>query len=223
MIPVGPGETAYRDLLGDLQTIDANAEIILVATETPPDDWTRLTAAASCRLRWVEATAGRAAQMNRGVEAALGDYFWFLHADSRVDEAALKAFNATVGHAPDVLYYFDLGFNSDGPALCRLNARGANLRSRWLGLPFGDQGFCVSRVTYQRLGPYDVDVANGEDHLWVWTARRRGIALHRVPSSIRTSSRKYASNGWFRTTMLHAWRTFQQAAGELRKNMKGRR
>ena len=55
----------------------------------------------------------------------------------------------------------------DGLAM-QLNAAGANLRSRWLGLPFGDQGLVLPRASFERLGGFDPALRYGEDHALVW-------------------------------------------------------
>jgi hypothetical protein len=118
---------------------------------------------------------------------------------------------------PDAIQYFDLEFQPDGPRLARLNALGARFRSRWLGMPFGDQGLCLRRDLFWRLGGFDETAAYGEDHLLIWAARRAPIPLQPVGAVITTSARKYASNGWFATTALHSWRTWRQAIPQLIK------
>lgn len=209
VIPVGPGETAWRELLQDLARLTSDAEILLVAARgevplTPPP----LPAGAPAP-RWLEAPAGRAQQQNAGAAAATGELLWFLHADSRVPPATLAAARAFAGRA--ALGYFELRFRDDGPALARLNAFGARLRSRWLGLPFGDQGFLLPRRLFEALGGFDESLSAGEDHALVWTARKAGIPLAPLAAPIHSSARRYAERGWLRTTLRHAWLTIAQA------------
>lgn len=84
--------------------------------------------------------------MNVGADSARGEWLWFLHADSRLGPATLWALQRFLDRDVDALGYFDLAFRRDGPRLAALNAWGANLRSRWLGLPFGDQGFVIRKA-----------------------------------------------------------------------------
>ena len=210
VIPVGPGDTAWRDLLDDLAVLKGAAEVILVAPtgETPPDF---VPADHGLRIpaRWQEAPAGRARQQNAGAADAAGETLWFLHADSRLTAAATNAAMAFCGHA--ALGYFNLEFDTDGPWLTRLNALGARLRSRWLGLPFGDQGLLLPRRLFDAIGGFDESLHAGEDHALVWAARRAGIPLASVGVALRTSGRRYAEHGWLRTTLHHASLTVTQA------------
>lgn len=123
-------------------------------------------------------------QMNFGAKNATRRFLWLLHADSRVDSIAVTLLQeALVDPLPGV-YYFDLAFRADGPRLMCLNAWGANLRSRYLGLPFGDQGLCLSRETFQKLGRFDETAPYGEDHLLIALTvegtRHRGTSCERL-------------------------------------------
>lgn len=87
---------------------------------------------------------------------------------------------------------------------------GANLRARWLGVPFGDQGFVLRAAGFRALGGFDERASYSEDHLFVWTAREAGIPGP-VAGAVATSARKYARLGWARTTLLYWGLTFEQA------------
>ncbi len=210
VIPVGPGERAWPALLGDLAELDSRAEIILagVAGEAPMDfDAARYRLRAP--VRWLETGAGRARQQNAGACVAQGETLWFLHADSRVPAETV---NAALGFAGrDSLGHFELRYMDDGPALVRLNALGAGIRSRWLRLPFGDQGLLIDRRRFEALGRFDDSLACGEDHALVWAARRAGVPLVPLRAPVLTSARRYAERGWLRTTLRHARLTVAQA------------
>lgn len=164
----------------------------------------------------LSAPAGRAHQLNAGIAAAQGDWLWLLHADSRLCADTLPALQAHLATGSRALGWFRLAFRDDGPGLTRLNALGANLRARWLGLPFGDQGFVLRRDDAERLGAFDPSLAFGEDHAWVWRARRIGLPLREIHGALATSARKYAERGWLRTTLRHLRLTAQQARQESR-------
>jgi len=210
IIPVGPGELAWRDLLGDLAALPGSAEIILVAPEgESPAEFCPADHGLDLALRWLEAPRGRARQQNAGAAAARGEMLWFLHADSRVPADTIRA--AQQAGAPGSLGYFDLRFHDDGPWLVRLNSVGARLRSRWLGLPFGDQGLLLHRRLFDALGGFDESLACGEDHALVWSARRAGVPLLPLCAPLYTSARRYREGGWLRTTLRHARLTVGQA------------
>ena len=214
VIPLAPGETSWRALLGDLAPIARDAQVLLVATEPSPADPERVASACGLRARvvWLESSPGRARQMNLGAGRATRDFVWFLHADSRLRSEALAALGRSLAAHPEAMHYFDLRFLKDGPAMMPLNAAGVWFRSRVLGLPFGDQGLCLRRQLFQSLGPFDERAAYGEDHLLVWAARRAGVPLRCCGAAIRTSARKYRQHGWARTTARHLWLTAKQAA-----------
>jgi rSAM/selenodomain-associated transferase 2 len=210
IIPVGPGDKSWRDLLGDLSTLRDDAEIILVATPGAiPRDFRMQDYELEVPTSWLAVPTGRARQQNAGAAAAGGDVLWFLHADSRVPADSLATARGFARSA--ALGYFDLQFRDDGPRLVRLNALGARVRSRWLGLPFGDQGFILSRRLFESLGGFDESLPAGEDHALVWMARRAGVELAPLGAPLLTSARRFAERGWLRTTLRHACLTVSQA------------
>lgn len=207
VIPVASGDDAWANLLNDLTALPFGAEIVLAGVALP-------TLPLPPRLRWLVTEPGRAAQMNAGARATTRPFLWFLHADSRLASGALDALSLALAAAPDALHYFDLAFLPDGPTLMRLNEAGTWLRSRWGGMPFGDQGLCLSRAAWERLGGFRTDAAYGEDHLLVWKARQMGIQLRPVGATLLTSARRYQERGWLRTTMRHLRLTAMQALPE---------
>lgn len=155
--------------------------------------------------------------MNLGATLAKRQILWFLHADTRLNVSAAVALQVALDQDADAIYFFDLEFQSDGPRLARLNSRGVRFRSRCLGLPFGDQGLCISQKTFNALGGFPQNVAYGEDHLLIWAARRHQVPVLPTGATITTSARKYSAQGWLATTSLHAWRTWRQAFPEFAK------
>lgn len=211
IVPLAPGEGAWTGLLEQLRGIPPGSEVILVrAVPEPlelPKDWPP-----SLRLDQCQGEHGRARQMNAGAHAACGRWLWFLHADSRLTETTLPALRAFLARGRDGLGFFRLGFLRDGPRLTALNALGANLRSRWLGLPFGDQGFVLPAHWFHRLGGYDEGRAFGEDHQLVWQARGAALPLILLRATVLTSARKYGHEGWLATSLRHVYLTLRQAA-----------
>jgi hypothetical protein len=217
VIPVGPGDGAWDELLPHLATrCPEGTEIVLSATVEEPTALERLRAVMPGRtIRWIWGLAGRGRQLNRGVRAAAGRYLWILHADSRLGEEAIPRLLRCVQAGEGALWYFDLRFLPDGPPLMLLNEVGVWIRSRLLGLPFGDQGFAFARTLFDRLGGFSESAEYGEDHLFVWAARHASVAVRPVGLHLHTSARKFARDGWLRTTLRHLVLTWKQAAPEL--------
>lgn len=207
VIPVGPGESAWQQLLPDLE-LDCAAEIAVVLCSESPAVPVPLT---NERLRLAVSRAGRAEQQNAGAAMTTARWLWFLHADSRFAPDTLPRLYDFLARNEQVLGYFDLQFQGDGPRWMSLNALGARIRSRWLGLPFGDQGLVVPRRLFEALGGFDETLPGGEDHALVWQSKRLDIPLQPIGAPLLTSARKYATNGWWRTTTRHLRLTCQQA------------
>lgn len=209
VVPVGPGDESWRDLVATLAPqFLPGEELVLSATEPRPP--TGVPAAAA----WLRGPPGRARQLNAGAHGALGRWLWFLHADTLLPPDALPTLRERLASGAPALWYFDLRFRDDGPALMRLTAVGTLLRSRLLGLPFGDQGLALARDAFDALGGFPESAAYGEDHLLVWAARRGGLPVRSVGRPIYTSARKYRRGGWLRTTATHLWLTARQAIPE---------
>lgn len=225
VIPVAPGDDAWQALLPDLAALPPAARIVLAAAAPIPHDAAgRIGAALPLhKWEWLETPRGRARQLNAGARAATGRHLWFLHADSRLCPDTIARLRTAIGRHPHALLFHDLEFLDDGPPLMRLNALGVRLRSRWLGMPFGDQGFCIARAHFDALGAFDESARYGEDHLFVWRARQAGVALRATGGTLRTSARRYREQGWGRTTARHVWLTIRQAVPEWRRLLRVRR
>lgn len=224
VIPIGPQDLAWQGLVPDLKHLPTDSEVILVATEDAPTNFVSVWQhQLVCRLRWVKAKTGRAVQQNAGAYAADGQYLLFLHADSKFPRATMNTVFETIKSEPlDSVFHFDLQFLNDGPKLVQLNSMMANWRARVLKMPFGDQGFLLSKKVFERLGGFAEDAAYGEDHILVWEARRRKIPVRRLSGVVFTSARKYQKNGWGAVTRRHIWLTTKQAVSEGFKLLKVR-
>lgn len=207
VLPVGPDDALAPRLREQLQALPRSAQFCVVhADEVAP-------ALPDADPRWfaLHSVRGRALQQNAGAHWSTRDWLWFVHADSELDAAVAPALQRCIARAEPALGYFDLRYLRDGPAFMPLNALGARLRSRWFGLPFGDQGLLLPRALFLRLGGFDPALACGEDHDLVWRARRAGVPLRALGASLYTSARKYAERGWWRTTAWHLRETWRQA------------
>jgi len=187
IIPLAPDEMAHERLLNDLKYLGTE---IIVSSER-----------------------SLAKSLNAGAEKARNPFLWFLHADSRVSAENLVDLEQALTRRSNALHYFDLTYEEGG--LATLNACGANIRSRLFGLPYGDQGFCISKTLFEKIGGYPEDVPYGEDLLFVRLAKKSGIRLNRTPSKLKTSARKYQQHGWLKLTALRQWQMIKLMRQEL--------
>lgn len=211
VIPVGPGDASYTGLLERMAACPTNCQIVLSACE-PLSLSSAGPARPGVELIEIHGPPGRAAQLNRGIAAATSETLWLMHADSRPDAAALRAatrFAASAREDAMRMGWFPLAFAADGPRLALLNAHGANLRSRLLQMPFGDQAWLMSQTLFDRVGGFDEDFGRGEDLDFIVRARRAGAHLERLEPAIQTSARRYRDQGWLPTTLAHLWLTLR--------------
>ena len=217
IIPIGPGEKAYVNLLKNFESlgkkvpISGFCEFILVATEKIDVSWSGL-----CPLRVMATSPGRGRQLNEGASWARGKFLWFLHADTEVRAGSFKKLQDSLRNYPNDIHYFNLKFNSRKMIL---NEWGVSFRSRVLGMPFGDQGFALKKSLLEQLGGFPEIPA--EDHHFIWQARLQGLKLRNIGDFLVTSDRKYQEHGWLRVTCNHLFLTFKQAIPYWRKFLSG--
>jgi hypothetical protein len=213
VVPVGHGDTLTRELRAQLSLLPPAAQVCVVCSDEPGHELIGAGLRSMRGPQWqcLLSSPGRALQQNAGAAAASRPWLWFVHADSVLAPDTLPALAKWIQLDIQALAYFDLRFLDDGPALMRLNTAGVWLRSRLLGLPFGDQGLALPRALFETLGRFDTTLAGGEDHDLVWRARRAGVPLRPLRAPIYTSARKYAEHGWGATTGIHLRETWKQA------------
>ena len=205
VIPLGPGDRA-DELARSLKLSPRIGEVIVSAT-------TPTAGTPGICDRWIHGSAGRGAQLNRGAAAARLSWLWFVHADSLLTSATVHAAAEFAAAGNAAIGYCRLRFSNDGPRLARLNALGANLRSRLLKQPYGDQGLLMPAAVFEGLGGFREDLPRGEDLDFIVRARLAGIPIRPVGATITTSARRYREQGWLATTWRH-----QFAAARLIRN-----
>ena len=166
--------------------------------------------------RVVVSEPGRGRQMNAGAAVATGEVLLFLHADtalpagftSHVARAMTDPAPAPgPGSAPGPgrrarIVAGAFGLRIDAPQKSfRLIEAAVDRRSRWLGLPYGDQAIFLGTETFRAVGGYpEVDAM--EDFAMIRRLRKMGrIAI--VPESVTTSARRWLSGGVWRTTLMN--------------------
>ena len=216
IIPVGFKEKGLKYLLEDLKGLPSNSEILLITPDL--DNLSNINIQdTNIKIRKIVSKSGRANSMNLGVNQSKGEFLWFLHADSKIDQSTIISLLDSIEKSPNDLLYFDLIFY-DGPKLMKLNEIGVRLRTYFLKTPFGDQALCIKRDVFKSLGEYQTNTFLGEDHLLVRQARRSGVSITRVRAKIYTSGRKYKNNGWLKTTITHVYLWRQQARRDSKKH-----
>ena len=181
---------------------------------------------------WLNSPSGRARQLNYGAQHSQASFVWFLHADSQLSFANIDAIQTLINYQEslcsaqqefsDSLWYFNLKFFERPHAGLLLNQWATNCRSRWLNLPFGDQGYFMRNQTFQQLGLFTVSPQGGEDHQLIWQAKRQQIKIQAIDSVLATSARKYKLEGWLRVSLQHQLNWIPMAIREYFKKFASR-
>jgi rSAM/selenodomain-associated transferase 2 len=146
----------------------------------------------------VTTSPGRARQMNEGARQAAGKILLFLHADALLTDGAVGEMEAVMGDPRVVGGAFHLEIGSPKASL-RWIAKAANLRTRFMGIPYGDQGLFVRSQVFKELGGYPV-IPLMEDFEFSRRLKRRGSVVI-LSSRIRVSSRRWDQEGVFYVTL----------------------
>jgi len=145
--------------------------------------------------------ATRGASLAHAAARARGSILFFVHADSRPPDEALAIIRQEVA-AGAAAGAFSLAYEPSDATMRRI-ARWANRRSRFLRLPFGDQGIFCRRDAYERAGGFrDLPVCDDLD--LVRRLKRVGRFVVR-PEVTRTSPRRYRERGATRQ-VLRVWK-----------------
>lgn len=142
---------------------------------------------------------GRGRQLNAGADAATGETLWFIHADCRLEPLALWELGRVLEDQSVAGGAFRLRLEPRTPALAVLEYT-ANLRSRFLGKPYGDQAMFVRRGAFDQVGGFP-DWPLMEDVEMARRIREAG-RLAIVPSGCVASSRRWLRGGVLRRYII---------------------
>jgi rSAM/selenodomain-associated transferase 2 len=196
MLDEAPGITAALSALAPLR--QRGAEVI--AVDGGSTDGT-LELARPHADTALSAPRGRARQMNAGAAAARGDTMLFLHADTRLPEAADRLIAQALSRGAH-WGRFDVRIEGR-PAMLRTIAAMMNLRSRITGIATGDQAMFVRRSAFERIGGFP-DQPLMED---IELSRRLGAlgSPACLRARVTTSGRRWEARGVWPTIFL-MWR-----------------
>jgi glycosyltransferase A (GT-A) superfamily protein (DUF2064 family) len=129
--------------------------------------------------------SSRAKALNAGAEIAKNEMLWFLHLDSNISLIDNLDFEKVDDQKINT---FLLKFDDEK---LKYNSVGANLRTKYFKLPFGDQSFIINRRLFNFIGEFTESVDKGEDHEFIWKAKTVGVQVNIISNYILSSSIKY--------------------------------
>jgi len=156
--------------------------------------------AVSRGARVIQSKPGKAVQMNTGAKAAAGNILVFLHADTLLPENFSHQIVSALNQNGAVAGAFRLTINSTRAGI-RFIERMANLRSRLLQLPYGDQALFMGKVLFEEIGGFP-ELPIMEDFILIRRLKHKGkIVL--LPESVMTSPRRWLHFGIFKTWLIN--------------------
>lgn len=143
---------------------------------------------------------GRGIQQDTGARAASGDFFLFLHCDTRLPLDFSHHVQEILSRPRVAAGAFQLAINAHGAGY-RIIEYCANLRSRTLRMPYGDQALFMKKETYFAAGGFQNQPIMEELVLLSRLKKLGRIAI--APSYATTSARRWQQHGIMKTTIIN--------------------
>ena len=207
IIPTLNSETELYETLGSLfEGIENDLIRELIISDGGSTDKTK-SIAYDAGAVLIEGPCSRGLQISKGVDKSRGDWILILHADTSLSLG--WSVNLLQKVDRNFAYHFKLKFKSKS-LFARILEYWVQIRSKFLGLPYGDQGLLIHRDLLNTLGgfpkiPLMEDIA-------------LAIKLKSYTKSLDilayTSAEKYHKNGWFRQSVLNFFLLIQYLLGK---------
>jgi rSAM/selenodomain-associated transferase 2/rSAM/selenodomain-associated transferase 1 len=182
--------------LSHLEGVD-NLEVIVVDGGSL-DETAEL--AESLGAKVIHSNPGKAIQMNTGAAAAAGEILVFLHADTLLPEGFGHQIVAAMRQKGVAAGAFRLSIDSPAAGIRFIECM-ANLRSRFLRLPYGDQALFMKKSLFDEIGGFP-EMPIMEDFILVRRLKRKGKIVI-VPKAVTTSPRRWLHLGIFKTWLIN--------------------
>ena len=144
----------------------------------------------------VEGSSGRGLQISKGVDKSRGDWILIIHADTSLSLDWSVEILQKIDE--NFAYHFKLKFKSKS-LFARILEYWVAIRSNFLGLPYGDQGFLIHRDLLGSIGGFP-KIPIMED---VSLASRLRGKIEPLDILAHTSAEKYQKNGWLRQSIMN--------------------
>jgi rSAM/selenodomain-associated transferase 2 len=175
-------------------------EIIVV--DGGSSDNTVAIAQARPEIKVIDTHKGRGSQMNAGASMAKGKWLLFLHADTFLEKQVIPKLMELAASSSFRAACFWHRFDSRHPWL-HIVSLIHNLRFRYTGVIYGDQGMLIERELFFEIGGFKENIVMEDiefsERLLAFT---RPICL---PLKAVTSARKFYALGIYRATLRVLW------------------
>ncbi len=192
IIPALNEAESIETCLLKLQDIKHQCEIIVVDGGSADNTIALATPLAD---KVISSEKGRAKQMNKGAQQAIGNMLIFLHADTELPDNALEL----IRQVKNGWGRFDITLRGK-PFMLNVISFFMNWRSRITGIATGDQVIFVSRPLFKKVGGYP-DIALMED-ISLCSMLKKTSPPHCLKAKVISSGRRWEKMGVFRSILL---------------------
>ncbi|OGD54052.1 hypothetical protein A3K80_00370 [Candidatus Bathyarchaeota archaeon RBG_13_38_9] len=191
-----------KPFLENLKLLDGNFEVILVdggSSDGTIQEIENNLHKFPKNVKIFRAERGRANQMNKGVEEAIGNILLFLHVDSYIPNDSIGLIEKNILDRQIVGGAFIHKFSNEDVFLRFLNTFGY-LRSSMTKNFFGDYGIFLRKDIFRKIGGYD-NILFLEDVELCRKAKKYG-KLIQIKCNIITSPRRFIKEGKLKLTIV---------------------
>ncbi len=182
----------FLENLWSLQGIET-CEVILVDGDPEKSTLSALQPRWREKVIGLEASQGRAIQMNVGAEWSRAAKLLFLHADTRLPENALERVEDALENDEAIGGAFGLAVDSQS-ALIGFLAWLATWRTHITRIPYGDQAIFIRKDVFRKLGGY-LPLPILEDVDLMRRIRKHGFRIEILSEKAVTASRRWDWEG----------------------------
>ena len=173
-------------LISDLAIINEESELIIVDCNST--DKTKEIANIYGAKIYKSNKKNRGLQLNIGAKMAEGEWFIFIHADSRLSKDWLEKVKSVIRNNSNFVYFFKFKVNNK-KIIYRFLEIFVNFRSYIFNDPYGDQGLLIQRTTYFKNKGYQ-EIPLMEDLDFIKRLKNK-VTFKMLSIPIYTSSRKW--------------------------------
>jgi uncharacterized protein len=194
IVPTLNEELVLKKTLMQIQQLSPHE---LIVSDGGSTDNTK-TIAQKLSHRFITGSVGRAMQMNSGANQATGDLLLFLHADNRLEPKSYQKMLECMENPKWMGGAFTLCIESNKWSINLITLL-ANIRSRYFGLAYGDQGFFVRAEVFKNMNGFS-PIPICEDLDFYHRLKKKGpVSL--LKEKTHTSQRRWIKEGIAFTTV----------------------
>ena len=152
-------------------------------------------------IKIIKSLKGRGPQLILGAEHTATDWIFFLHSDTIIKKSNIIDINQFITNNlnNNKAASFKIKFNTNN-IWSNLLGKLVNIRSKYLKLPYGDQGLLISRSFYKNIGGYK-NIPIMEDVEIIRNIGFRNIKI--LNSYIITDAARFENQGWIYRPMIN--------------------